>query len=307
MAGTASERAAEQVATYTDWPTLVLVAGFWVALISVALLNEHIPSVVVIVVLAILGGLYMSLQHEVIHGHPTRWHRFNRLLIGAPLGLLQPFSRYRATHLAHHESDLTDPVSDPESFYVLPETWEHANAAQRGLLQANRTLAARLTLGPFLAAWRMINYDIRAASKERGVASAWLVHIVGCGVVIVAVMRVGLPVWTYFLGFVYGGASWTALRSFVEHRAVASGSRSAVVHTGWFLSVLFLNNNLHYTHHQLPGAAWFRLPELTATLDADTVVADGAGSYRSYRDVLGRYLFRQFDQPVAPLSAKMEV
>src|SRR4029453_16225306 len=101
--------------------------------------------------------------------------------------------------------------------------------------------------------------------------------------------------WVYLLGFVYGGASLTALRSFVEHRASASAPRSAIVHANWFFSLLYLNNNLHYTHHQLPGAAWYRLPELTQALDADQAVERGAGSYAGYGELVRGYVFRSFD------------
>src|SRR5262245_32309786 len=115
MAGAGRTRAnSGSTATFVDWPTLALIAAFWIALLTVTLGHRHLPTVVILAVLVILGGLYTSLQHEVIHGHPTSSSGFNRLLVGAPLGLLQPFARYRATHLAHHHSDLTDPTTDPE-------------------------------------------------------------------------------------------------------------------------------------------------------------------------------------------------
>src|SRR5262245_25603177 len=63
----------------TDWPTLALIAGFWIALLAIALGHAHLPTAVVVIGLAVLGGLYMSLQHEVIHGHPTPSANLNRL------------------------------------------------------------------------------------------------------------------------------------------------------------------------------------------------------------------------------------
>ena len=72
--------------------------------------------------------------------------------------------------------------------------------------------------------------------------------------------------------------------------------------TTTFFSLLYLNNNLHYTHHQLPGVAWFRLPELTEVMEAETAVADGAGVYPGYFSIVRRYFLRPFDLPVYPLS-----
>ena len=98
-----------------------------------------------------------------------------------------------------------------------------------------------------------------------------------------------------------------ALRSFVEHRAVAGAQRSAIVYSNWFFGLLFLNNNLHNTHHELPGAAWFHLPALTRTLGADEAVAAGAGVYRGYATIFRRHLFRPFDQPVHPLTESASI
>ena len=121
-------------------------------------------------------------------------------------------------------------------------------------------------------------------------------------VLAIAVGWAGVPWYLYFLGFAYGGLSLTLLRSFAEHRAVASGSKTAVVRSGPVLSLLFLNNNLHHAHHAAPAAAWYRLPKLADRLGSDREAADGAGLYRGYRDVARHWLFRSFDQPVHPLS-----
>ena len=66
----------------------------------------------------------MSLQHEIIHNHPTRWRRLNRALGTWPLVLWLPFEIYRRTHLQHHNDNrLTDPLEDPESYYHTSEQW----------------------------------------------------------------------------------------------------------------------------------------------------------------------------------------
>ncbi len=274
--------------------------------VTILMTHHHLPTVFVIAAFAALGGLYMSLQHEAIHGHPTPSRRLNRLVTSAPLGLLMPLDRYRDTHLAHHAANLTDPFDDPESHYVSPELWARASAPYRWLLRINRTMAGRLTIGPVLATARMLRSDFLLLRNRRDLRRAWAVHVVAVAGLIVILRATGMPLWIYTLGFVFGGASLTALRSFVEHAPIENGARSAIVRTGWFFSFIFLNNNLHYTHHQLPGASWFRLPELTRALNADTVVAEGAGVYRGYRDVARQFLFKPFGQPVHPLSVTID-
>lgn len=290
----------------TDWPTLGVIAAFWTLFVAVVVSGERLPAELSVAALAVLGGLYMSLQHETIHGHPTPSRWLNWLLTSAPLGLVLPLDRYRDTHLAHHAADLTHPVDDPESHYVSPEVWANATTARRWVLQVNRTMAGRLTVGPLLSSARTLRSELTLARCRRDVRRAWVLHLVAVAALVALLRAAGLPLWIYLLGFVFGGASLTALRSFVEHAAVDSGPRSAIVHTGWFFSTLYLNNNLHYTHHQLPGASWFRLPELTRALDAEAAVADGAGVYDGYREVVRRYLVRPFGQPVHPLSVTVD-
>lgn len=72
-----------------------------------------------------LGGWLVawhgSLQHEVLHGHPTRWQGLNTVLASAPLVLWLPYPLYYSRHRRHHIiASLTDPLEDPESFYVEP-------------------------------------------------------------------------------------------------------------------------------------------------------------------------------------------
>jgi hypothetical protein len=76
-----------------------------------------------------LGGylvcLHGSLQHEVVHGHPTRTAWLNEALVFPSLWLWLPFRLYRETTTSciHRDEQLTCPVNDPESNYIMPETW----------------------------------------------------------------------------------------------------------------------------------------------------------------------------------------
>ena len=254
--------------------------------------HAHVPTPLLLLALALLGAWYGSLQHEVIHGHLPTWVGW------APLGLLVPFCRYRTTHIDHHRNELlTDPAVDPESFYVTPEAWASASTTHRFVLQSTRTLFGRMLLGPLVFNGRFIGSDLRGL-RRNGHAAAWVRHLMGVATVVVAVRSLGLPLWIYVLGFVYGGSSITLLRSFVEHRAVDHGPQSAMVLTNPALSLLFLNNNLHFVHHAAPGAPWFALAALGRDMGAIELARSGAGVYDGYRDVVRRYAFRPFCQPV---------
>jgi fatty acid desaturase len=253
-----------------------------------------VPTPLLLLALALLGAWYGSLQHEVIHGHLPTWVGW------APLGLLVPFCRYRTTHIDHHRNELlTDPVVDPESFYVTPQEWATAGTIHRFFIRSTRTLSGRMLLGPLVFNGRFIGNDLRGL-RHNGHAAAWMKHFVGVATVIVMVRSLGLPLWIYVLGFVYGGSSITLLRSFVEHRAVDDGPQSAMVITNPALSLLFLNNNLHLAHHAAPGAPWFALPAIGRDMGAIELARSGAGVYDGYRDVVRRYAFRSFCQPVRP-------
>jgi fatty acid desaturase len=280
------------VVKVSRWATIVVALAIGLLWLGLAAGHDYVPTPLLLLALALLGAWYGSLQHEVIHGHLPTW-------VGrAPLGLLVPFCRYRATHIDHHRNELlTDPLADPESFYVAAEAWANANVAQRFLLQSTRTLLGRMLLGPLVFNGRFIGNDMRGV-RHNGHAAAWVKHLIGVVTVIVVVRSLGLPLWIYALGFVYGGSSITLLRSFVEHRAVDDGPQSAMVLTNPALSLLFLNNNLHFVHHAAPGAPWYALPALARDMGAITLARRGAGVYDGYRDVVRRYAFRPFCQPV---------
>jgi fatty acid desaturase len=289
-----------------EWPTLVVALACWASFAALLAWHEHLPSIAVVAGFALSGGWYMSLQHEVIHGHPTPSHRVNHALAVAPLSLWLPFGLYRELHLVHHRSDLTTPGADPESFYISPERWDSAPAPLRLALRANRTMVGRMLIGPALGPPAQVAGELRKALTDRDVRRTWAVHLLAAGLTAWVVFGVAdVPVWQYLLGYCYLGMSVTYVRSFVEHLAVpAPATRSAIVRSNWFFGLLFLNNNLHHTHHTLPGAAWYRLPRLTREIAADEAAVDGAGCYSGYGEVMRRYGLRAFSTPVHPLAER---
>jgi fatty acid desaturase len=89
------------------------------------------------------------------------------------------------------------------------------------------------------------------------------------------------------------------VRTFAEHQAHESdGARSVIIEASPIFSLLFLNNNLHYVHHQNPRVPWYRLPQLYRSRREAFLEANESYSYSGYGEVLRRYLFRA-KSPVA--------
>jgi len=160
-------------------------------------------------------------------------------------------------HLTHHRNEfLTDPLEDPESYYLTAENWAACGTLRRTLYWAHNTCLGRLLLGPFRSLWSLLRHEAaRIARRDTALFKDWAVHFVGAGLVLCWVCIVcGIPFWEYLLFFVYPGLSLTLLRSFVEHQArVNVSERSIIVEAGPFFSLLYLNNNLHLVHHRIPG------------------------------------------------------
>jgi fatty acid desaturase len=302
---TAPAPSTQRLPAKVEWPTVAVALAIWSLWVVLVLAHRSIPWPVSIVGLAIAGGWYMSLQHEVIHGHPTPWKTVNLLLAYWPIHFWLPYEVFRDEHLEHHEIELTVPGVDPESFYVSPASWAEAGWLRRTFLRVNRTYVGRVLVGPLVGVPSHVIGQIRKALGDRAHARIWLRHLVLVAVIAWLVFGVvGMPVWEYLVGFFWLGLSLTYTRSFLEHRAVADpANRTAFVQSGWLFGLLFLFNNLHHAHHSRPGMAWYRLPALSEELGSAEIARQGAGYYRTYREVIGRYAFRPFDVPVHPVMA----
>ncbi len=274
----------------------------WAAFAALLVWHDALPWPLVVVAFGVLAAWYLSFQHEVIHGHPTPWSWLNRAVAAPPLSLWLPFGVYEETHLDHHRVELTVPGVDPESFYVSEEQWRSASAPRRWLLRANRTLVGRLLVGPLIGPPALVVHQLRRTAREPEQRRVWATHAMAATAVGAVVFGVaGVPAWQYLVGYCWMGMSLTYVRSFVEHLTVPEpATRAAMVRTGWFFSLLFLNNNLHHTHHALPGAPWYRLPRLSEEMGADGAAAEGAGLYHGYREVIRRYALHPFSTPVIP-------
>jgi fatty acid desaturase len=247
---------------------------------------------------AVILAWYGSLQHETIHGHPTRSKRVNALIGGVPLSLWVPYAIYRETHIQHHRHSgrrLTEVDHDPESFYLAPGHLANVGWMTRLALRANCTLAGRVLVGPAIAIATFAASEIRKARVDRRYRWIWLRHAMAVAFVLAWTVGVcQIPLWVYVLLVVYPSISLTHLRSFAEHRADDhSHLRTNVVEAGPVWSLLFLNNNLHVAHHMHPHVPWHRLPELWRRMQSTSFSA-GVVFRGGYRQVIREYLFRPF-------------
>jgi fatty acid desaturase len=294
----AKDRARRRV----EVPTLLLAATIYGGWMVLTWWHAAIP----IWLLVCLGGWFIawhgSLQHETIHGHPTRIRSINALIGGVPLSLWLPYRAYRRSHVAHHRTiAITDPFDDPESrYWTAPiSRWGRLNLAVE---RSQATLVGRLLLGPILTVGRFLGAEcLRGWRSPREKASDWLPHLAGVIVVLGWLSICRLSVAHYLLLFVYPGTSLTLLRSFAEHRASPEpGHRVAIVEQAGLLSLLFLNNNLHAAHHRAPGLAWYRLPSFHRRYREQLLRGNGGLLYRGYHDVVRRFAFSHHDALIHP-------
>jgi fatty acid desaturase len=287
-----------------EWPTIALAAVIYGLWFGATFFWRSLPWWALAGLGAWTIAWQMNLQHEIIHGHPTRNRLINRAIGIWPLALWLPFETYRASHLLHHcDSNLTDPFEDPESYYWTSAGWNDLGRAGRAFARARTTLLGRLVFGP---AWMIageIRMDVRNAWRDMPGARQMLFwHLIQCLPVLVWVLGVcGMPFWIYVAGFIYPGASLALLRSFAEHRAAPeSEKRTAIVENARILGPLYLYNNLHVVHHMRGGLPWYQIPKFYRLNRQALIARNGGLLYDGYLDVMRRYLVRPHDQPVHP-------
>jgi fatty acid desaturase len=280
-------------------PTLLLVFTVYTGWLCVTFAFGKMPLAFVIPVAVLLLTLHGSLQHEIVHGHPTRWFDFNRALGMVPLSLWMPYERYRYTHRVHHNDErLTDPLDDPESYYWTPDEWARVTPLTRMFLRTEQTLAGRVVLG---CLWRIVRF-LRAeflgiARNERDLRAIWIEHLLWCIPVVLWLQFVcHIPLWLYLVAIVVPANGIQLIRSFAEHRALpTTRERIAIVEDSWILGPLFLFNNLHSLHHEAPSIPWYQYIGRYRLIRERLLLENGGLVYSTYFDVARRYMFRPHD------------
>lgn len=282
-----------------EWPTVALIAACYIIWAFAGLVLWPAYPVLALVVLTFIVALQSSLMHEAAHGHPTRNALVNEILVGLPIGLTWPYRRFKSTHLRHHADErLTDPLDDPESYFKAMWQYRAMPVWLQKLLVVNNTMIGRFFLGPLLSNAGFFLGDARlAAEGDRAVLRAWLHHFIGLAIVVpVVIVLFDMPIWAYLIP-AYLGQSLIAIRTYAEHRWSERPDGRTLIVERTPLSVLFLNNNLHYVHHKMPNVAWYKLPAAFRERREEWLKANDGYYYPNYLTLLREFAF-QPKQPV---------
>ena len=279
----------------TEWPTVAMLGACYAAWALSGAFYQELGAILFVLIAAPLVTLHSSLQHEALHGHPTRSAAVNEALVFAPLGLLFPYRRFKALHLKHHsDSSLTDPYDDPESFYYALGDWQKLPAWIQKILDFNNTFLGRFTVGPLVMFVGFAARDMQLMQDgDRKVMLAWAWHSLGIVAVLTWSWGIGGVPPALYLATAYLGLSILNVRTFAEHQAhEAPGGRTVIVEASPFFGLLFLNNNLHYVHHEHPRVPWYKLPALYRSRRGEFLAANESYSFSGYGEMIRRYLFR---------------
>ncbi|MBV4457091.1 fatty acid desaturase [Pseudomonas sp. COR58] len=288
----------------TEWPTWLLLIGVYGAWFAVMLGSGWLGLGWSTALLIPLLVLWLSVQHELLHGHPTRSVALNKLLGYAPFAVWYPYTLYRDSHLLHHrDEDLTVPGIDPESRYLSAERWRGSSLLGRSLHWLNKTVLGRFILGAPLALLALAGEELdRLRRGDLQAWRMWLTHGALTVLMLVFIARCSvLPVWHYLLLISVPALSVAMIRSYYEHRPHERPEQRTVLNeAGWPWRWLFLNLNFHLVHHDLPKLAWYDLPEAYRMRRAQWVARSGGFVVQGYGQLWRRHGLKPIDSPEHP-------
>ncbi len=286
-----------------EWPTWLLAASLYLGWGLVVGYWSALGAGWGSAALLLLTCWYMSLQHELVHGHPTPSPRINRLLGLAPLAVWYPFDLYLHSHLIHHQDEhLTRPGIDPESNYLTAAQFAALPGWQKICWRWQRSVLGRLLVGPALAivpTWAdIVRKPLRGDWSH---TASWAEHLL-----LLAGMLWALQHWAgihplHYLLIVYPALGLAMLRSLYEHRPAARPAhRIAINEAGIFWRLLYLNNNFHVVHHETPTMPWYQLRSTYLADRAGYLQRNGGFLVPGYGHLLRRFALTPIDSPVLP-------
>jgi fatty acid desaturase len=171
----------------------------------------------------------------------------------------------------------------------------------RILLIARNTFFGRLLVGPaFSIAATLTDAFRKLAVGDWRDVPTWAAHLVALAALTYWLDHsCGLPAWSFIVGVGYASLALASVRSFQEHRAAGSYEhRSVINEAGSFWRILFLNNNYHLVHHDLPHVPWFALREVYETSRQQYIERSGGFLVKGYSEWSRLYAFAPVASPV---------
>ena len=288
----------------TEWPTWLLIPVVYAAWLAPLVWSHQLGVVATTLLLIVACAWYMSLQHELVHGHPTRHRWLNKCLGFAPLAVWFPYTLYLESHLRHHnDAHLTVPGVDPETHYVSDRDWQRSGRLVRALYVHRKRFWGRFAFGPAMAIASVVQEavdQIRAGNFSY--LRMWSLHLALVAVMLAAIDRwTIMPAWHYLLLVAYPALSLAMVRSYYEHRAAQDCKhRIAINEASWPMRLLYLDNNYHLVHHDLPGLPWYLLARVYRADRAAYIARCGGFRIGGYGELVRRFGLTPVDPPVHP-------
>jgi fatty acid desaturase len=290
-----------------QWRTWLLVPTVYAAWLLAVAASRALGPVAGSIPIILATCWFTSLQHELIHGHPSKRRRVNRLMGLAPLAVCYPYDLYLHSHLAHHRDEaLTEPGIDPESNYIDEEAWRRLGAVFRPLWIAQRTVLGRFLLGPAMVivpTW--LDIVRRPLRGDFSQARSWAVHMMLVCAMLLALDRyAGIGPLRYLLTVCYPALGLAMFRSFYEHRPAPEAPHRVVINeAGLFWRILYLNNNYHAVHHERPGLPWYLLRRFYLQNRSEVLRRNGGFVIAGYLSLVRRHALTTVDSPIHPVLA----
>lgn len=292
---------ADEVDRSSNWITWIILILVYALFLASTYFHSSIPTLA----LFLLGGFtiawFGSVQHELIHDHPSRYTWLNEMLGFPPLNPFLPFKIYKESHILHHQSKpLTMPGEDTESYYLDYYQWENSNRLTKSFWIIYQTFVGRMIFGPVVTTGQFLKEELGLAMRPSRLFT-WVIHLLGCLVLLQYLIWIELPFWKYLICFVYPGVSLTMMRSYAEHRPAENPmEQSILINAHPFFRLLYLDNNLHLVHHHHQSEPWWRLRQIFEANREEYIKASNGFYYEGYWEIVRKYLFTPRDNPVHP-------
>ena len=290
-----------------QWRTWLLVPTVYAAWLLAVVAYDALGRVAGSILIILATCWFTSLQHELIHGRPSRSRRVNRLMGLAPLAVWYPYELYLRSHLAHHRDELlTEPGIDPESNYIDEAAWRRLGCVIRPMWIAQRTVLGRFLLGPAMVivpTW--LDIVRRPLRRDFSQSRSWAVHLILVCAMLFALDRyAGIGPLRYLLTIGYPALGLAMFRSFYEHRPAPDAPHRVVINeAGLFWRILYLNNNYHAVHHERPDLPWHLVRRFYLENRTEVLRRNGGFVISGYLSLMRRHALTIVDSPIHPVQA----